>query len=83
MLLLKRPLRYLLLILVELDLCLALVHQGLLDGENVADSVRRAEALGNKIKLQVPGGDRIKVHGLGSLAPSDRYSANRIELILP
>jgi hypothetical protein len=59
------------------------VHQGLLDGENVADSVRRAEALGNKIKLQVPGGDRIKVHGLGSLAPSDRYSANRIELILP
>jgi hypothetical protein len=59
------------------------VHQGLLQDENVADSVRRAEALGNKIKLQVPGGDRIKVHGLGSLAPSDRYSANRIELILP
>lgn len=59
------------------------VHQGLIQGESIADSIRRAEAIGNKIKEQVSGGERIKVHGLGALAPSDRYSANRIELILP
>lgn len=59
------------------------VHQGLLQGESIADSVRRAAALGNKIKEQVSGGDRINVHALGALAPSDRYSADRIELILP
>ena len=59
------------------------VHVGLLPGESISDSVDRAEALGNKIKQEVSGGDRIKVHGLGALAPSDRYSANRIELILP
>lgn len=59
------------------------VHLSLQQDENMADSIRRAESMGIKIKQRVSGDDRITVRGLGALAPSDRYGADRIELVLP
>ena len=58
------------------------VHQEFEEGKSMAYLIKESKQIGDNLKALLDDSDRVFVHGLGALAPSQSEGVDRIELLM-